>query len=62
MKLSEFKKLVDNAVAEHGDTIEILGPELWDIHSIKYKISAGEFDEDWDMPTGYEYLVITDCR
>jgi len=57
MILSELIALATLRLQQHGD-IEVLSPYFSPINRLNHMVSDGTFDEEWNMPEGYEYIMI----
>lgn len=61
MKLSELIVLAQLKLEQHGD-LDLLTQDYWPVASLSHEISDGDFNEDWQMPKGFEYIMINDGR
>lgn len=61
MKLSAFIGTAQHLLNTHGD-LEILDQDMHAVDGIFHEVSSGEFDEDWNLPAGAEYIQITSNR
>ena len=61
MKLTELIASAQLKLQQHGD-LDVLTEDHWDVNLLSHEVSKGEFDKSWNMPKGFEYIMLLDGR
>lgn len=65
MNISELIQRLQAIQAVHGDLPVMYrdgdGDSVWGLFSVKHEIAEeDEYPEDWDMPQGFEFVLLAD--